>query len=612
MQACVGSGKSVMIAYSAWEAMTKWPGTRIVVIVHQKELLQQNVDKLRKIWPGAPVGIWSAAMNLKQIGDITFATIGSIHKYAHMLGPIALIHCDECHLVNPKEIGLWRAFLADVRRFSNPKVRVIGWTGTPFRGNGVWLTANEEAIFTGTAARLTMKDQLELGYLAPLIPAKVETLVDASEVETVGDDYNVKQLAEVTDTPEIVERACDSIVKVGREGGRKRWLVFAVNVEHAQHVNAALIKRGVRSAIIVGDSEITTSVERNGLIGEGGKYRTGEIECLVNVGVATTGLDVPEIDFIALLRKTKSPLLYVQICGRGMRIIGGRHISESRELGKYDCLFADYTGTVADLGPVDAVTGRMPRKAKKTGPPFRICPQCSARCKIRGNPIDEETGREKCPDCGFNFPEIEYSTHGDMPTGAPMLSDQAADEMSPVRRERVTSMSYVPYSKDGKKPSVMVNYYKGVKRIASEWLHVESNGPPRDKAEFWWAQRTGMMTTPRLVGDAITVLKRLKGSSQLREPIEIEVDTSGSYPKILEVFYEPGQHSGITDALRAAASSATTGWHLTHPPGGVDPGSGQDEGGGRAGAGGGAAGEPENQVRKLRTLSKWVVPTRTA
>jgi DNA repair protein RadD len=105
VNAVVGAGKSVLIAALAQRAMTEYPGTRILVIVHQKELLQQNLDKLNAVWPGANVGIHSASVGKKDIHhDIIYATIGSIYKKAHLIGRVDLVLADECHLIQSKEL----------------------------------------------------------------------------------------------------------------------------------------------------------------------------------------------------------------------------------------------------------------------------------------------------------------------------------------------------------------------------------------------------------------------------------------------------------------------------------------------------------------------------
>lgn len=57
-----GSGKSVVIASIVKDALQKWPKTRVLMLVHNKKLIQQNAEKLRAMWPGAPLGIYSAGL----------------------------------------------------------------------------------------------------------------------------------------------------------------------------------------------------------------------------------------------------------------------------------------------------------------------------------------------------------------------------------------------------------------------------------------------------------------------------------------------------------------------------------------------------------------------
>src|SRR6056297_3205219 len=75
-----GSGKSVVLAHIVKDAITKWPDTRVLILTHVKELIQQDYDKLRAVWPNAPAGIYSAGLNSKSIDRITFAGIQSIRK----------------------------------------------------------------------------------------------------------------------------------------------------------------------------------------------------------------------------------------------------------------------------------------------------------------------------------------------------------------------------------------------------------------------------------------------------------------------------------------------------------------------------------------------------
>jgi DNA repair protein RadD len=511
VEACVGAGKSLMIALLAQRADMEFPGTRILVLVHQKELLEQNVEKIVTVWPEANVGIYSAGAGRKDLGcQITYATIGSIYRDAHLLGRIDIVLADECHLINPKDAGMWRSFLNDLAKY-NPHTRCIGWTGTPFRGNGVWLTAGDDPLFTNIATRVTMRELLGLGFLSPLVPATTVTRIDANGVRTSGDDYVVSELAKVTDTEELVEATCDEIVQLAAD--RKRWLVFAVTVSHANHVTEALQQRGVTAAMVCGE---TPKVERARLIAD---FKAGRVRCLVNVGVLTTGFDAPETDFIALLRATKSPVLYVQIAGRGMRIAPG----------KENCLWADFTDTTAIMGPVDAVKGRLPTGGRKGEAPTKLCPSCGSQ-----NPASAT----ECLDCGFLFPEPERIKHGIQASAAAVLSSQQQDnfEVRPV-----TEVRYRVHRKEGSPESLRVEYYDNMIRVASEWVCLSHEGYARRKAETWWMTRSTVDAIPSNTEEALEWLDY--SNAVLRTPAAILITKADKYPKIVSYHWQKEQQA---------------------------------------------------------------------
>ena len=509
VEACVGAGKSLMIAALAQRADAEFPGTRVLVLVHQKELLEQNVDKIVTIWPEANVGIYSAGAGRKDLGcQITYATIGSIWKDAHKLGRIDIVLADECHLINSKDTGMWRKFLSDLARYC-PSARTIGWTGTPFRGNGVWLTAGEEPLFTNVATRVPMRELLELNFLSPLVPATTVARIDTRDVRMSGDDYVVSELAKVTDKEDLVEATCDEIVQLAAD--RKRWLVFAVTIAHAGHVCEALKDRGVVAAMV---SAETPKAERAALISA---FRAGRIRCLVNVAVLTTGFDVPELDFIALLRATKSPVLYVQIAGRGMRLAPG----------KTDCLWADFTDTTALMGPVDAVKGRIAMGGRKGEAPTKLCPSCGSQ---------NSAAATQCLDCGFLFPEPERIKHGSEASAAAVLSSQQEDIFKSCL---VSGVRYKIHRKEGGPPSLRVEYYDGLLRVASEWCCLSHTGYARVKAEKWWSQRSTIDAIPKNVEEAVEWLEY--SDDILRKPAAVLVTKSDKYPKIVSYHW---QHEG--------------------------------------------------------------------
>lgn len=507
VEASVGAGKSVLIAELCRRAIAQWPSTRVLMVVHVKELIEQNLAKLLQVWPEAPVGVYSASVGSKVLGrPITYATIGSVWKRAHELGQVDLLLVDECHLISADDTTMYRKLIDDLRRYC-PAMRVIGWTGTAFRGDGIWLT--QQGLFTHVASRITMAELLAQGYLAPLVASPTATRIDTHDVRLQGGEYVVSSLAAVTDKAELVRAACAEIVRLAAD--RRRWLVFAVTVQHAEHLAAELRDvHGVPSAVV---SAKTPKGGREALIAA---FRAGRLRALVNVAVLTTGFDVPELDCIALLRATKSPVLYVQIAGRGMRTAPG----------KIDCLWLDFTDTTESLGPVDQVKGRSKpaaREGASSGPPMRTCDAC-------GNP--SPAAATVCASCGAAFPEAERVKHQATASAASPLA-------TGPQWISVTRVSYRAHEgKDGKPTSLRVDYWSAFKLAASEWVCIEHalGSWPHRKAADWWAARAST-PMPRSVDEALQV------TAQLREPGRIALQADGQFSRVVSVQFAKQQEA---------------------------------------------------------------------
>jgi DNA repair protein RadD len=519
VSACVGSGKSIMIAEFcrlAARGYTEYR-SRVLVLVPSKELLEQNYAELVRITPDLRMGLVSASAGRKDVAfdkDVVVATVGSVIKNPGNLGRLDLIMVDECHLISRKDEGQYRQLIRECQKY-NPDLRVIGWTGTPYRGNGVWLTAGEDRLFTDIAARVSMSELLSAGYLAPLVPGVTRIQVDASDVGTANGDYIVAELAKKLDQAELTEKIADEIVEHGQD--RKRWLVFGVTVEHAEHLQSALKARGVTAGLVTGK---TPKVERERTIAA---FRAGRFRCLVNVCVLTTGFNVPDVDLLALVRNTKSPVLYTQIAGRGMRCAGA-NMEESIRNGKANCLWLDFTDTTLTLGPVDQIKGRGESKPREDagGTPFKTCPDCGA---------NNATGVPACVQCGFTFAVPEHKMHAQA-NGADVLSGTHYG----YKEISVGRVTYQSHQKSGTDNFILrVNYWAGMKPVCSEWICLEHKGFAREKAVRWWRERyagTLDLPVPSSVVEALDMVE------WLRVPDKIVVKYGEKYPDFIRAVFE--------------------------------------------------------------------------
>ena len=374
-----GSGKSHIIAALCKDALQSWPETRILMLTHVRELISQNADKMRQHWPNAPMGIYSAGLRQKELGEpITFAGIQSVRNKAQQIGHVDLVIIDEAHLVSHKDEGGYRTLLSDIYR-TNPNVRVIGLTASPYRLGHGYIT-DDPAIFSALIQPTSIEELIHKGFLSTLRSKLTRTKLEVDGVHKRGGEYIESELQAAVDTTDKNRKVAAEIVRLGHT--RKSWLVFCAGVAHAQHIAEALNNEGINTECVTGE---TPSAERDRILTE---FKAGRITALTNANVLTTGFDAPGIDLIAMLRPTMSPGLYVQMAGRGLRIAPG----------KTDCLVLDFAGVVEQHGPITAVKP-PPKKGDKQGEaPVKVCDHCQEICAL---------SVRVCPACGEAFPEPE-------------------------------------------------------------------------------------------------------------------------------------------------------------------------------------------------------------
>jgi DNA repair protein RadD len=494
-----GAGKAVILALLVQEAIQHWPGTRVLMLSHVRELIQQNADKLRTVWPQAPLGIHSAGLKSRATFDpVIFAGIQSVHNKAWHLGRFDLVIVDECHLISHKAVGTYRTFLAEARKI-NPALRVVGLTATPWRTASGSLCHGDEALFSAVAHEVPMLDLIRDGYLSPLVSKRMATQLDVSGVATRQGEFVAKQLEAAVDREEITQAALTEVLDLGQE--RKKWLVFCSGVNHAEHIATVLRERGISAGCVTGQ---TPMVKRDQLIND---FKSGRLRALTNANVLTTGFDVPDTDLLVMLRPTQSPGLFVQMVGRGSR----------QAPGKTDCLVLDFAGNTLRHGPVDQVKAWIPiAKQVPQAAPTRTCPECQTILSI---------AVRTCPECGYEFPVDLTPKHEASAFTLPILS---SDIETRLERHAVHEVEYQRWpGRMGGPDTLRVTYRGPFMRIASEWVCFEHTGYARIKAISWWAQRAPGTLIPHTVAEA------LERQDELRAPSAIRVNVNKKYPEII-------------------------------------------------------------------------------
>jgi DNA repair protein RadD len=493
-----GSGKSVILGMLCSEAVD-WPGTRVCVVTHRKELVEQDARAIMR-QTQQRVGIYNAALGLKELHyPITVATIQSIYQKAPYADPWDIIIVDEAHLVPPESNTRYRRFM-DEARLQNPRAKIVGLTATPYRMGSGLLHQGKDALFDSIAYEITIQELLEAGHLCEIISRGGLKQIDTRGVKVRGGEYVASELAQAADNPDTTRAAVADIVRYGVD--RKGWLIFGTSVEHAAHITEEVRSHGIEAALVTGD---TPTDQRAYLLQA---YKDHRIRCLVSCEVLTTGFDAPHTDLIGMLRPTKSPVLYVQMVGRGMRTAPG----------KEDCLLLDFAGVVSEHGPVDQVNVRS-RGESGDGAigiaPVKMCPACQ---------LYVAAGTRHCG-CGHKFPPPEPDSKLQATAyGGAVLSHQRTQEMLQVYSVRLSRWE----PNDPSKPDTLLVTYSCGLREVREWLCPEHDGYARTRFEHRCVTEW-KITPPRTIKEAID------RADEIRHPAAIIVRQQRNQPKFLEV-----------------------------------------------------------------------------
>lgn len=405
IDAAPAAGKSFLIAAIADFLYKVSGGKRVLCLAPSKELIEQNAGKYRLT--GEPCSIFSASAGSKSVRHkVVFGsplTVKNSMKLFHH--GYAGVVIDECHGITPTI-----KYIIEEMKLANPMLRVIGFSGTPYRmgdgyiyridPDGKTLTddVTRNPYFMKCVHRVSAREMLDAGFITPMRIGAV----NASRYDTSGLHLNRMGQYDAQD----IDRAfvghgrktaaiVADVVNQSRQysGG---VMLFAATVKHAHEIMASLPP--AISAMVTGDTE---KKERNSIIK---KYKEREIKYLVSVCTLTTGFDVPHTQVIALLRKTESSSLLTQIMGRAWRLHDGKEYS----------VLLDYAENIEEHFPDGDVYNPVIKAGKEKGEAYPIqakCPTCSYENTFSCLPDYIDTDKDEngyCVDVFGNRIETEF------------------------------------------------------------------------------------------------------------------------------------------------------------------------------------------------------------
>ena len=242
--------------------------------------------------------------------------------------------------------------------------RVIGLTATPWR-------LEKNLGFDHLFDRLILGPQIselqEKGYLAyaqVVRPDDDELILGGSPPR--NGDYREEEIERLNNTRHIWTGGTLEYWQKHADG--RQTIVYAVSVGHAKNLVEVFNKADIPAGVILGDPK--QKDERDWNIKQ---FAQDKLKVLVNVAVATEGVDLPNASCIVLARPTMSLALYLQMVGRGLRL-------KPDDAAYTDCLILDLAGNVDTHGFPDEEQEWLlephPWQSESNPPPKVRCPDC--------------------------------------------------------------------------------------------------------------------------------------------------------------------------------------------------------------------------------------------
>lgn len=297
-------GKSVILCHFAELGYSH--NKPVLIIAHTEILISQISSDL--VESGIPHGIIKAG-HYESRDIIQVASIQTLHKRKHKIDKDHFKLCiwDETHRIKAK------TFL-EVREYFSSKW--LGLSATPIRATS---GGGFEDVFDVMVHGPTKRELIKMGFLVPTLVAS--PLPDMlSGLEKRGDDYTKSSMEKALKEKFIHGEYVEHYLKYGikKNGEKMKGLVFVPTVLFAKEVADNFNSSGISSVEISSKDNKQIRAEKLAA------YYDGTYTLLVSIGLFLEGFTVKECQIIISLRPTMSPIVWLQMAGRGSMVCEGK------------------------------------------------------------------------------------------------------------------------------------------------------------------------------------------------------------------------------------------------------------------------------------------------
>ncbi len=298
-----GTGKTYASAFALKQLQAK----KVLFLVHREQIAKQAIKSYKKIF-GNTVSFGLLSGNNKDFDcDYLFATMQMMSKkniYEKFnKDSFDFIIIDEVHRAGSSSYQT-------IMNYFTPRF-YLGMTASPERTDGYDIF---KVFDYNIAYEIRLQQAMEQDMLCPfhyfgISDLNIEgyTSDDKSELE------NFSYLVSEQRVNHIIEQS----LYFGYSGDRIKGLVFCSNIKEANSLSDAFNKKGYTTTFLSGKS---TQLERDEAIERlTSNNRIDKLDYIFTVDIFNEGVDIPEVNQVIMLRPTKSPIVFIQQLGRGLR-----------------------------------------------------------------------------------------------------------------------------------------------------------------------------------------------------------------------------------------------------------------------------------------------------
>lgn len=298
-----GTGKTYASAFALRTINPK----KALFLVHREQIAKQAIKSYKKVF-GKSKSFGLLSGNSKEIEvDFLFSTMQMMAKseirQKFSIDEFQTIIIDEVHRAGAESYK-------KIIEYFKPNFW-LGMTASPDRTDGFDIYS----LFDHNIAyEITLQQALEEDLLCPF------HYFGITDIEINGEIFDDNSCIRKFTNLVCDERVAYIIEKAnyyGFSGDRLKGLIFCSGKKEGEELSDKFNKRGFHTKFLCGDTsqeDRENSIER--LISDD---RVDYLDYIFTVDIFNEGVDIPEINQVIMLRPTKSPTIFIQQLGRGLR-----------------------------------------------------------------------------------------------------------------------------------------------------------------------------------------------------------------------------------------------------------------------------------------------------